>query len=141
MKTFVVSVLIALLFGVAAYGAPAQSYVVIVHPDNPVDTLSLEDLTKIFLKREIRWIDGVVVRPVDRDIASSLRRQFVESLNLSIAVIKNYWQGQIFSGTNVPPPELESDEAVVRYVLSHRGAIGYVLRTSRIGTAKVVKVE
>ena len=43
-----------------------------------------------------------------------------------------------FSGRDVPPPELESDEAVVNYVLEHRGAVGYVSGAAKVRGAKVV---
>jgi hypothetical protein len=41
----------------------------------------------------------------------------------------------------LPPPELDSDEAVVRYVLKHRGAIGYVSASAKLERAKTVSVQ
>jgi hypothetical protein len=55
--------------------------------------------------------------------------------------VKNYWQQRIFSGRDLPPPELDSDEAVVSYVLSHRGALGYVSGAAKLDKAKPVAVQ
>ena len=47
----------------------------------------------------------------------------------------------IFSGRGVPPPELDSDEAVIRFVLKYPGAIGYVSAGADIGAAKPLHVR
>ena len=41
----------------------------------------------------------------------------------------------------MPPPELDSDEEVVRYVLKHQGAVGYVSGGAAIGGARIVAVR
>jgi hypothetical protein len=53
--------------------------------------------------------------------------------------IVSYWQRQIFSGREIPPPRLANDADVVAYVASHRGAIGYV--SARAPTPGVRKVD
>jgi hypothetical protein len=55
--------------------------------------------------------------------------------------VKAYWQQLIFSGRDVPPPELESDDAVVAYVLAHRGSIGYVSGMAELKNARVLAIE
>ena len=44
------------------------------------------------------------------------------------------------TGRELPPPELDSDEAVVGYVLKHRGSLGYVSGSAKLERAKVVQV-
>lgn len=117
-------------------------YVVIVHPDNPIISLTEADLKNIYTKKLVVWPDGVAIRPVDRDDESLSRKSFVElALHSTLANQKQYWQRIIFSGVNVPPPELYSDEAVIRYVLTHRGAIGYVHRHTKLRSVKIIGIE
>ncbi len=125
--------------------ASAQSvpdFRVIVHPDNPSTSLSRDTLTDSFLKRTTRWADGEIIRPVDQRSDSTVRRRFSDSvLQRSVAAVKSYWQQRIFSGRELPPPELDSDEAVVSYVMKHRGAVGYVSGAAKLERAKPVQVQ
>jgi hypothetical protein len=58
-----------------------------------------------------------------------------------VQAVRAYWQQLIFSGRGVPPVELESDEAVVAFVLKYPGAVGYVSGATNIGNAKALRVE
>jgi ABC-type phosphate transport system substrate-binding protein len=119
-----------------------QSYRVIVHPDNPVQKVERTFLARAFLKKVTEWPDGEAIRPVDLAVESMTRQQFVEEvLKRSIGAVRNYWQQRIFSGRGLPPPELESEEKVIMYVLQHRGAVGYVSERADVGNAKVVAVD
>jgi hypothetical protein len=55
--------------------------------------------------------------------------------------VKSYWQQLIFSGRGVPPPELDTEEEVIRYVGRHPGALGYVSSYGEVGGVKVVIVK
>jgi len=128
-----------------AYAARAQSapeFRVLVNPENPVSSLSRDFITDAFLKRTTRWHDGETARPVDQRADAAVRKSFSDSvLRRSVSAIKRYWQQRIFSGRDLPPPELESDDAVVAYVLKHRGAIGYVTTSAKLGRAKSVSIQ
>jgi hypothetical protein len=96
----------------------------------------------MFLKEVTRWDDGEAVHPVDLRGDSDTRSKFSESvIRRSIAAVRSYWQQRIFSGRGVPPPELESDADVVRYVLKYRGSVGYVSSRADIGKSKVLSVN
>lgn len=109
---------------------PARSldtYVVVVHAKNATSSLPKEQVARLFMKKELRWPDGTKVEPVDRDPEAAVRSSFTRSVHgKDVAAIKSYWQRQLFSGRDTPPPELASDRAVLDYVASHPGAIGYV---------------
>ena len=125
-----------------AHAEAAPEFRVIVHPDNPSTTLNREFVSDAFLKRTTRWNDGEVIRPVDQRSDSFARRRFSQSvLHRSVAAVKSYWQQRIFSGRELPPPELESDEAVVSYVMKHRGAVGYVTGAAKLERTKAVQVQ
>src|SRR5687767_15918639 len=102
-------------------------YRVVVHPSNPIARVEKRFLTQVFLKKITRWPSNETIRPVDLAADSDIRKLFVEDvMNRSIGSLVNFWQQQIFSGRNVPPPELESEKAVIEFILSHPGAVGYV---------------
>ena len=112
---------------------------VVVHPENPASELNREFVTDAFLKRTTRWADGEALRPVDQRSTSAVRQKFSDSvLRRSVAAVKNYWQQRIFSGRDLPPPELDSDESVINYVVNHRGALGYVSGSAKLDKAKAV---
>ncbi|HYQ46784.1 MAG TPA: hypothetical protein VER11_32665 [Polyangiaceae bacterium] len=135
------------LFGLSAFGGRARAesaheFRILVHPDNPALALSKDFVTDVFLKRTTRWPDGATAHPVDQRANAGARESFSDTvLRRSVSAVKRYWQQRIFSGRDLPPPELESDDAVVAYVLKHRGAIGYVSSNAKLGRAKAVSLQ
>jgi hypothetical protein len=147
IAAFVLFALVAGLLGLCPAARPAlaedePSFKIVVHPDNAIAKVSRQVLSSLFLKQVTRWDDGEASRPVDLKSDSATRRRFSERvLNRSVAAVKNYWQQRIFSGGGVPPPELESDQAVLAYVTKHRGAVGYVSSLTDIGKARSIRLE
>jgi ABC-type phosphate transport system substrate-binding protein len=134
--------LVTLCATVLADASPAPPYVVIVNPQNPTTTLDASFVVDAFLKKITHWPDDEVIRPVDLVSTSPVRQTFsAEVLRRSVDAVKGYWQQRIFSGRDVPPPELETDDEVVRYVLKYPGAIGYVSARANLNGAKVVTVR
>jgi hypothetical protein len=71
-----------------------------------------------------------------------VRRLFTQAvIGRSVSAVRSYWQQPVFSGRDVPPPELDGDAAVVRWVLEHPGAVGYVGGDADLGAARVVTVK
>jgi len=130
-------------FGLAKVGTAAESsFRVIVNHDNPITSANDQLLTNIFLKRRTDWPDGAAIRPVDLKADSPTRQEFSGTiLRRSVAAVKSYWQQVIFSGRGSPPPELESDEAVIEYVAGHPGAIGYVSSAASLTQVKAITVR
>ncbi len=124
--------------------SPAQEapvYQVIVHPGNPVTSLSKSDVSKYLLRKIPRWDHGELVQPVDLNAKSALRKVFSKDVHgRSAGSVKSYWQRQIFSGGKVPPPELNSEDEVVTFIKDKPGAIGYVSTDSPVDGVKVVTV-
>jgi ABC-type phosphate transport system substrate-binding protein len=124
--------------------APAAPppYRVIVNGKSNVTSIDREFLADVFLKKVTRWPNGEAILPVDLDAHSSVRRKFAEDvLKRQLTAVRQYWQQQIFSGRNVPPPELEGDQPVLDYVAKHKGAIGYVSGGAVLGGVKVINVR
>ena len=132
-----------LAFAASAFAdSRSTTYQVIVNPNNPTTAADREFLADAFLKKATTWSSGETILPVDLPPGSPVRRQFSEEvLHRSVAEVKSYWQQRIFSGRDVPPPELDSDEDVVEYVLKHEGAVGYVSGAANLNGAKPVSVR
>ena len=125
-----------------AVAADRAGFRIVAHPSNGSSRLSREFLTRAFLKKVTRWGDGEAIRPVDLPPGSGTRRAFSESvLNRSVAAVRAYWQQRIFSGRDVPPPELASDDEVLSYVRKTPGAIGYVSAAASTAEVRVIEPD
>jgi ABC-type phosphate transport system substrate-binding protein len=125
-----------------AQAAPTPAYLVIVNKDRPETSLDRRFLSRAFLKKTTTWEDGQSIHPVDQAADAAVRQRFSEEVvGRSVAAVRNYWQQLIFTGRGVAPPELDSDEAVVRYVARHPGALGYVSGTANVQSTRVVGVH
>jgi len=111
----------------------------IVHPSNPLRAAAREQIADMFLKKVTRWPGGEVVRPADLRADDPLRRRFSEAiLKRSIQAVRSYWQQRIFSGRDIPPPELDSEASVIAFVARLPGAIGYVSSGAKlVGVAEL----
>jgi ABC-type phosphate transport system substrate-binding protein len=129
------------------HATPAQtqerSVAVIVHASNTTGALPTAEISRIFLKREKSWPSGAPVAPVDREGSSSIRSSFARTFHdRSVSALDNYWQQQIFSGRDAPPPVADSDAAVIEYVARNPNAIGYVSAAADLpATVRVLQVR
>ncbi len=107
--------------------ANSDSFLVIVHAGNGSTSLSRSEVSDLLLKKQTRWSDGTPVKAVDLPSGSATREAFSTTVHgRTVDRVKNYWQRRIFSGRDVPPPEMATSQAVADYVRSTPGAIGYV---------------
>lgn len=111
----------------------APAFRVISHPSRPERGVERSFLADAFLKKVTRWSDGEVIRPVDLGPQTAVRQKFTTRvLKRSVRAVRNYWQQRIFSGRDVPPPELDSEEAVLVFVAKTPGAVGYVSGSAKL---------
>ncbi len=103
-----------------------ESYRVIVHPQVKGTQIPRASVSSIFLKQAARWGDGSPVLPVDQSVRSPVRQSFSSGvLRQGLVAVQAYWHRQMAAGV-APPPVKPTDEEVVSYVATTRGAIGYV---------------
>jgi len=134
------AVTILTLWNVSFTVQAAGGYKVIVNRSVSFSELSKDDVQKIMMKKTSKFEDGTRADPVDLHADSPVREAFSQDvLGRSTSGIKNFWQRQIFSGKNVPPPELSSDADVIAFVASNSGGLGYVSEGAQVsGAVKVV---
>jgi len=122
--------------------ASGAAFRVIVNPANAVTSLDRKFLTEAFLKKVTRWGNGDAIHAVDLRPDSDTRQDFTdEVLRRSVGAVKSYWQQLVFSGRDVPPPEVDNDEQVIKYVLRFSGGLGYVSGSASLERVKAIVVR
>ena len=127
MKKLITLSMIMMLF-IITDALPAQdSFKVIVNGSNSIDSLSKNMLIRFFTKKVMEWEDGSEVVPIDLQRDSSVRALFTRIvMQKEVASMVTYWAVQLFSGRSTPPVEFETEEEILKYVQSNKGAIGYI---------------
>ena len=116
-------------------------FVVVVNKANPVKTLSVAELRRIFMKQTRMWPHAESIVPVDWDATSPNREAFSKQvLARSVREMGDYWVQQSVTQGLAPPSTQRSARALLRFVASVPGAIGYVPPVDVDDTVTVVKV-
>jgi len=146
-RRLVLGVLLAGALTFPGFGAPASAeempaFRVVVHVNNPLGSGERAFLADAFLKKVTRWQDGETIRPVDLRPSASARHSFTERvLKRTVGAVRSYWQQRIFSGRDVPPPELETDDEIMVFVAKNPGAVGYVSGAAKLKGVKELSVK
>jgi ABC-type phosphate transport system substrate-binding protein len=121
--------------------AHAESLAVIVNKNNLINSLSVTTVASMYRGETLHWTGGDRIKLVNRDISAEARKTFYLR-------VLNAKPDQVFyrQGTPIPVQSVieRSDDAVVHFVGSIEGAIGYVslsrLRQIDDGLVKVVMI-
>ena len=129
MRMRIFSALIAVPIGVGLVppvAAATPSFAIVVAADVEESSLTREALSFIFQRKQVFWKNGKRIQPVNLPPTHPLRRAFSQCvLGREPDAMEDYWREMYFHGV-LPPHVLESEEAVVLFVNSTAGAIGYV---------------
>lgn len=88
--------------------------------------LSTKNLNLIYWRKQRFWPHGLRIKPVNLRSENPLRVAFSTTILGSMPNSQiDYWNGQYFNGI-LPPHSVNSEEAVLRYVATTKGAVGYV---------------
>lgn len=110
-----------------------DAFVIVVNDQNTTAAMPRVLVSRYFLKKVSRWDSGAVALPVDLPASSPIRDAFSKRvLAKSVSSIKAYWQQQIFSGRDVPPPEKPDDASVLEFVRANPSAIAYVSSSAEL---------
>jgi ABC-type phosphate transport system substrate-binding protein len=142
MKLVTVVTLAAALLVPGSPAGAQEGYKVVVHPSNPGASLSRAELGRIFLKKITAWPDKRVIQPVDQERTAPVRQAFSADVHQKDPdAISAHWQVLVYSGRDVPPRIVRSDEDVLAFVRANPGAIGYVSADTPASGVKVVSVK
>jgi ABC-type phosphate transport system substrate-binding protein len=136
--------LVAVLWGFPAVAAPEDpecSFVVIVHPGNPVSSLSRSELERIFRRTRSSWPSGLPIEPLNLPFGQDARAEFSRVvLRSSDDALVQYWNRRYFHGV-FPPLALHSVEGMLAFVAETPAAIGYVPRARVTDRVKIVRID
>lgn len=120
-----------------------KEFVVIVGEASPLTTVSREQLSQIFLKKTKTLPGGREAMPVDIVGHAKARIAFSNAVHKrSLVAIQNFWNQQIFSGKEVPPPQMAREVDIVAFVRGNPDAVGYVSPTAELGPGvRVLRLE
>jgi TonB family protein len=132
-KLLIVAAGLAIL---ASTNSLADNIKVIANSSVRAETISEDELKRIYLEERISLADGTHVEPVlKRD--GAVHEAFLQKyLGVTEDDLRIYYRTLLFTGRGSMPKVLESDAEVVAYVARTRGAIGYVS-----GSASAVGVK
>jgi len=104
----------------------ADELFIIASPQVPESTITAKQLADIFTLTKTSWNKNTRVVPVNREASSEERKKFSEYVfNLPPQELGEYWNKLRFQG-KLPPVIQTSDQAVLSFVRSVPGAIGYI---------------
>lgn len=116
-----------LLFMLTLLPAYAASIAVVVHKDNPIDSLTRKQVADIYMGRgtELRKHPDLLVLDYQGD--SKLRERFYWALTgKSLAQINAYWARLSFSGQANAPHRLVDQAAVLQSLKRNADTLGFV---------------
>ena len=126
MPTILSLLALCLALVLPAAAASEPPFAVIAAPGATEHRLTRESVALIFRRKQTYWENGTRIQPVNLPPAHPLRRAFSRAiLGHAPEALEDYWREMYFHGV-LPPHVLASEEAVVLFVRSTPGAIGYV---------------
>jgi ABC-type phosphate transport system substrate-binding protein len=132
---------LVLMWTLAASAQGRAPFVVIVNKANPVKTVTLVELRRIFMKQSRMWPHAETMVPVDWDSSSEVREAFCKFvMNRSVREMAEYYVQQSMTQGVTPPSTQKSARAILRFVASVPGAVSYVPPADVDNTVNVIKV-
>jgi ABC-type phosphate transport system substrate-binding protein len=106
--------------------ATDRSFAVITAPGVTEHHPTRESISLIFKRKQKYWENGTRIQPVNLPTTHPLRRAFSQNiLGQAPEALEDYWREMYFHGV-LPPYVLASEEAVILFVSTTPGAIGYI---------------
>lgn len=118
----------------APVGAQPADIVIIGHKDLPESALSKVDLQNIFLGKKATLGSANITFVILK--SGAVHEKFLQAyLARTTAQYEQYWKKMVFSGQGRMPKVFETEAALLEYVKTTAGALGY------LGTAASQTVE
>ena len=136
MKKIIINcIALAGLFSTSVYAELA----VIVAPSTDINSISIEQLQRLYLRKANRFPNGVRLLPVDQKAGSPQQLEFAEkALGKSATELSEYWSRRMFSGKGHPPRQYKDDTEIMQQVAESEETIGYIDAASVDDSVKVI---
>ena len=116
---------------------------IVVHPSNPIDNLTFGELRRIFMLDTQTWPHGRKITVVLREKGQPERADAIRLIcGLSEGDYDKHILFRTFQGSvNIGPRSIQSAAAMLRFVYSAPGAIGYVAADQVDATVKTLRID
>jgi ABC-type phosphate transport system substrate-binding protein len=139
-RLFLTGLLVLVWTDIPSTQSPA--FVIIVNKANPVKTLPIVELRRIFMKQSRMWSHAEPMVPVEWESTAEIRQVFSKQvLNRSVREMAEWWVQQSMTQGIAPPSTQRSARAILRFVASVPGAISYVSPADVDATVNIVAVK
>lgn len=119
-----------------------EDFVIIVNKNNPITSISISKLKRIYLKNIKTWETGDRIVPVDIDEGSPLKKEFYKSIfEKAVEEMRVYWIRQRITNNIKPPRVYKTSNDIKNYVAGVKGAIGYIEKSALDDSVQVVEVH
>ncbi|HET8708209.1 MAG TPA: phosphate ABC transporter substrate-binding protein [Pseudomonadales bacterium] len=139
MRNFSLKCMLAVCLGLFSVLSHAEGIAVIVNPAAGVDTLTKEDVARIFMAKTKQFPNEKDAKPIEHKPDATIRAQFEDKvLEKSAGQLKAYWSQLVFTGRAVPPDEYGSDAEIKKAVAGNPAFVGYIDPANVDTSVKVV---
>lgn len=118
----------------------AEDITIICNKSVTINSVSKDDLERIYLGQKNLWDGGGKIEPVmlQSELADSFLTTYVGK---NATTFGNYWKKMLFSGKGSGPKQFTKPKEVVDYVASTQGAIGFVPAGTNSDAVKIVPIS
>jgi hypothetical protein len=125
-RRFLPLALLALVW-CAAPARAAETMVVVVSAQSPVQAMTHKDVLALYTGRTRSFPNGDAARPLDQPRDSPAREAFYRALTgMDLARINSYWARLHFTGQVHPPQAVADDKALLQRLKQDSSALGYL---------------
>jgi len=128
------------ILALAGFGT-AKAQVVVANSSVKISEISKADLHDIFIGASNAYKDGSHAVPVTLQKGPVQEKFLKDRLGMSEMQFGREWRKLIFAGQALMPRSFETEAALVEYIASVPGAIGYVGTTSDVKKVKILAVK
>ncbi len=112
--------------------------VVVVHPGNPLTSLELSNIKRLFLGKTTKFSNGEKAVPFENSSQKTIFHHQITGKE--VAQLKAYWARRVFSGKGFPPKEIQDSGRVKTLIANDPTSIGYIDSAAVDPTVKVIMV-
>lgn len=133
---------IGLLLVLGVVTTASAETVIIVNTENSVEKATTSEIANFYLGKMTQWKGGLKAAPVDQKKDTAAGKAFLAKIvKMSESDFKNLWVEKMLSGGAEPPKVLGSDEAVLKFVLANKGALGYIDAANLKEGVKILEID
>jgi len=138
---FILSGILSLALMISVPEAAQEDIYIIINPQIDVKNLGANMLKDIYTNNKTKWESGdkIYITLLKKGpVHETFARQMI---GMPPKELISLWKKVIFTGVGTPPKVVSTEEAMIRYVASKKGAIGYISGSTPVQGVTAFKVK